>query len=222
MKTSAVAILASVSAVLAKPVLLNSNYNVVAGEPFELKYSGCENGCTITLDNGPSGKLKPFLTLTAEASGDSFTFTLDEDIPTDTYAIRIVDNSDNSRNFSPQFDVEGSGAPPASSTPVSTPPASTPASTSAVETTSSEAETTSSEATSSTTLTSVVTSTSAVTPTPQTTSSNRATTSSSDEETSSTSTAASTSTTSIADSGATGVQAQLGLILAAAAAVAYL
>lgn len=63
MKYSA-AVLSLVGAAAAVPSFLNTEYNVVAGEPFTLSFSGCENGCTITLENGSEDDLQPVRELT--------------------------------------------------------------------------------------------------------------------------------------------------------------
>lgn len=50
---------------LAQPSFTNTKFDVVEGEPFELTFSGCDDGCTIVLKNGPSGNLKDVDTLTS-------------------------------------------------------------------------------------------------------------------------------------------------------------
>lgn len=64
MKYSA-AVLAFAAAVAAQPAFLNTQFNVVTGQPFTLQYSGCEAGCTILLKSGPSGNLNTVQTLTS-------------------------------------------------------------------------------------------------------------------------------------------------------------
>lgn len=49
-----------------KPKLLNSAYNLVEGEPFTFKYSGCESGCTLEVQTGPSTNLKTVKTITCK------------------------------------------------------------------------------------------------------------------------------------------------------------
>jgi hypothetical protein len=57
---SALVALASAQA----PKFLNSKFDVTEGEPFTLKYSGCESGCTIVIQKGVSTNLKAVQTLT--------------------------------------------------------------------------------------------------------------------------------------------------------------
>lgn len=57
MKFTVASVLAFAAAVLAKPVLLNSNYEIFEGEPFTLKWSNAEGPVTITLMTGPSTAL---------------------------------------------------------------------------------------------------------------------------------------------------------------------
>lgn len=50
-----------------RPVFLNSEYNVVEGEPFTLTFSGCDSGCTITIESGADEEsMKPVQELTGE------------------------------------------------------------------------------------------------------------------------------------------------------------
>lgn len=65
MKTSA-AVLSFAALVAAAPSFLNSDFSIVAGEPFTLTFDGCEGGCTITLENGPEDNLKPVQELTGK------------------------------------------------------------------------------------------------------------------------------------------------------------
>ena len=54
---------------VAKPEFHNTDFTVVEGEPFTLEFSGCENGCTIVLQNGPKSDLQDFQTLTSRFTG---------------------------------------------------------------------------------------------------------------------------------------------------------
>lgn len=59
-----VAIVAAVAAVaMAEPRFLNSDFDITAGEPFVLEFEGCEGGCDIILQNGPSDDLQDVQTL---------------------------------------------------------------------------------------------------------------------------------------------------------------
>lgn len=58
------ALLSAAALVVAKPAFLNTAFDVVEGEPFTLKFNGCQGGCTITLQNGPEDDLQDFKTLT--------------------------------------------------------------------------------------------------------------------------------------------------------------
>jgi hypothetical protein len=227
MKSTTFAVLASATLVMATPKFLNNAgdfENIEAGDEFPIKYSGCDSGCTITLETGPSDALKPVTTLAADASGDSITVTIPEDLASADYAFRIVDNSDNdpetNHNFSKQFPVEGSAA--ASSSAASSSAAATSsaassssASSAASSAASSEAETSSASETSSAVETTSVTVSSQplTTPAPSSTEISTSTKSA---------TSTSTSTTNVPDSAAAGYQAQLGLVMAAAVAIAAL
>ena len=68
MKYSIAAISALVALVVAKPAFLNSAFELEEGKPFEIKYSGCEGGCTIVLQNGSSKDTKDVETLTSMLS----------------------------------------------------------------------------------------------------------------------------------------------------------
>ncbi|RSM16533.1 hypothetical protein CEP52_000095 [Fusarium oligoseptatum] len=110
MKYTFATIAAFASVALATPTFLNSNWEVQEGKPFTIKYSGCEGGCTITLQNGKSTDTKDVTVLTATAEGDSFTFT-PGDLPSDTYNFKIENNDDGTINYSSQFSYQGTGAP---------------------------------------------------------------------------------------------------------------
>jgi hypothetical protein len=71
MKASGAAVLSFAALVAAEPVFLNSDYTVVAGEPFTLTFDGCEGGCTITLETGPEDLLEPVQELTSKLIWDA-------------------------------------------------------------------------------------------------------------------------------------------------------
>ncbi|RSL66798.1 hypothetical protein CEP54_003569 [Fusarium duplospermum] len=110
MKYTFATIAAFASVAMATPAFLNSKWDVQEGKPFTIKYSGCEGGCTITLQNGKSSDTKDVTVLTATAEGDSFTFT-PGDLPSDTYNFKIKNNEDGTVNYSGQFPYQGTGAP---------------------------------------------------------------------------------------------------------------
>ncbi|CAG9938066.1 unnamed protein product [Clonostachys rosea f. rosea IK726] len=224
MKYSA-AVLAFAAAVAAQPAFLNTQFNVVTGQPFTLQYSGCEAGCTILLKSGPSGNLNTVQTLTTSATGTSTTVTV-SNVPAGTYAFEIIDST-GANNYSEQFQA-GSGtatssasasssSAPASSTsaPVTTTSAvssssssSSASSTSVVSSTSASSSSSSSSASSSATTLSTVTS-SAVT-TPSASSTTRA---------ASTSASATAAPSTVPDNGAGSLGSSLSLVLGAAAAL---
>ncbi|KAF5026211.1 hypothetical protein F66182_1678 [Fusarium sp. NRRL 66182] len=98
------------SMALAQPAFLNTEFDLTEGEAYTIRFSGCESGCTIVLQNGESDDLNDYRTLTTGADGDSFTFT-PTDLPSDTYNFKITD-SDGEVNYSAQFPYEGSYAAP--------------------------------------------------------------------------------------------------------------
>jgi hypothetical protein len=57
MKFTIASVVAFAAAALAKPVLLNSNYEIFEGEPFTLKWSNAQGPVTISLMTGPSKSL---------------------------------------------------------------------------------------------------------------------------------------------------------------------
>jgi hypothetical protein len=110
MKYTIATIAAFASVALAKPAFLNTDFSLTEGKPYTIRYSGCDDGCTIVLQNGPSDDLSDYKTLTASADGDSFTFTPSE-LPTDTYNFKITDKA-GEINYSSQFEYKGSYAAP--------------------------------------------------------------------------------------------------------------
>ncbi|EEU34717.1 uncharacterized protein NECHADRAFT_87001 [Fusarium vanettenii 77-13-4] len=130
--------------VAARPVFTNTNFDVEQGTPFTLHYQGCDDGCTIALMTGDSANLRVEEELTTSATGDSFTFTLN-DLDAGTYAFRITSGTDSS--YSALFELAGDSNSSASETAASS---ETPAeSTTAPETKSTSTSTSTSSASSS-------------------------------------------------------------------------
>lgn len=206
MKYSVATVATLAAGVLATPQITNSKFDLEEGEPFEITFSGCEAGCTIVLQNGPSTDLDDVATLTSEATDGSFVWT-PEDLPSDTYAFKIYPTGDETdANYSLQFEYEGTGS---ASSSAATSAASTKATSTSAETTS--AETTSAETTSAETT--MATSTSAETSsTPSTTSDSMASTTS----------PATSSTTTPPSAAGTTRYSPIALIAGAVAAIAFL
>jgi hypothetical protein len=110
MKYTLATVAAFASVALAKPAFLNTDFQLTEGKPYTIRYSGCDDGCTIVLQNGPSDDLKDYKTLTSSAKGDSFTFTPSE-MPSDDYNFKITDKA-GEINYSAQFPYKGSYAAP--------------------------------------------------------------------------------------------------------------
>ncbi|CAF3551720.1 hypothetical protein SNK03_000617 [Fusarium graminearum] len=106
MKYTIATIAAFATMALAKPAFLNTDFALTEGKPYTIRYSGCDSGCTIILQNGESTDLKDYKTLTSGAKGDSFTFTPSQ-LPSDTYNFKITDSAGDI-NYSAQFTYEGS------------------------------------------------------------------------------------------------------------------
>jgi hypothetical protein len=113
MKFSVGTLVAFAAAALAKPILTNSNYDIVEDEAFTIKWSNAQGPVTITLKTGPSTALKTVTTIVADESSTSFTWT-PTDLPSGTYALEITDSS-GEPNYSPQFQYVGTGTLPTSS-----------------------------------------------------------------------------------------------------------
>jgi hypothetical protein len=106
MKYTFATVAAFATMALAQPAFLNTEFDLTEGKPYTIRFSGCESGCTIVLQNGESDDLKDYKTLTSSAEGDSFTFTPSQ-LPSDTYNFKITD-SEGEVNYSSQFTYEGS------------------------------------------------------------------------------------------------------------------
>ncbi|KAF4990614.1 hypothetical protein FDECE_14316 [Fusarium decemcellulare] len=84
----------------------NSSYDSLRqGTPFTLYLQGCDAGCTISLLTGPPDDLEVVKTLTKNATGDSFTFTLN-DLSSGDYAFKIQSNEDGDIGYSSQFELD--------------------------------------------------------------------------------------------------------------------
>jgi hypothetical protein len=106
MKTTFATVAAFASMALAQPAFLNTQFDLTEGQPYTIRFTGCDSGCTIVLQNGESTDLKDYKTLTSSAEGDSFTFTPSQ-LPSDTYNFKITDSA-GEVNYSEQFSYEGS------------------------------------------------------------------------------------------------------------------
>ncbi|OAA35328.1 extracellular matrix protein precursor [Beauveria brongniartii RCEF 3172] len=92
-----------VTGAFAQPEFTNRNIDPQEGQPFTLRFNGCDNGCTITLQTGPDPmSLSDIHTLTTDATGGSFDVTL-SGLDTGFYNFKIADNSDGSCNYSIPF-----------------------------------------------------------------------------------------------------------------------
>lgn len=116
---SCVAALAAI--VAAKPQFTNSNFDVVYGQPFELKWSGASGPVTIELKSGtPPKGLKTLKTLGSGLTGTSLTVVLN-DIPTGQYAFTVRDGEgEDNTNYSEAFPIVGTSASVSSSSVSST------------------------------------------------------------------------------------------------------
>ncbi|KAJ3470733.1 hypothetical protein MRS44_000832 [Fusarium solani] len=200
MKYTFATIAAFASVAMATPAFLNSKWDVEEGKPFTIKYSGCEGGCTITLQNGKSSDTKDVEVLTATAEGDSFTFT-PGNLPSDTYNFKIKNNEDGTVNYSGQFPYQGTGTP--------------------VSITTKEKTTTEEH----TTIHTPIASKNATTPIPTTkkaTSTGASSTEGSETTAAETSAAATGSATTVPESGAARMTSSLALIAGAVLAMVYL
>lgn len=239
MKYSFAAISAFVALVVAKPAFLNSAFELEEGKPFEIKYSGCEGGCTIVLQNGESDDTKDVETLTSSAEGSSFTFT-PKGLPSDTYNFKITNNDSGEENFSAQFEYKGTGTlPTTGTTTVVSSTGSASESTASTESTSAASTSEASSTLSLTTVTSAITTESKASSTHVSTSSiivtvskNATTThatsaikptqSASKTEAETTTAAPTGSATTVPDSGAVRMTSSLALIAGAVMAMIYL
>ncbi|RYP89622.1 hypothetical protein DL770_004269 [Monosporascus sp. CRB-9-2] len=93
----------------AQLILTNSDYNgIEAGEPFEITWSGAGGPVTLNLMNGPADDLSTVSEITSGLTGESFTWTPPESLPSGTYAFEISDGSE--INYSPRFRISGGAA----------------------------------------------------------------------------------------------------------------
>ncbi|KAL2270069.1 hypothetical protein VTJ83DRAFT_2253 [Remersonia thermophila] len=110
MKVSFGAVLAFAAAVLAKPILTNSEYTIVEGQPFTLTWQNAEGPVTLSIMTGSSNNLKHVVDIATVPEGEtSYTFTLN-DLPSGTYAIRITDAT-GEPNYSVMWSYLGTALP---------------------------------------------------------------------------------------------------------------
>ena len=136
--TFATVVAALATAVAAKPAFTNPNYNVVYGQPFELKWTGASGPVTIELKSGtPPKGLKTVKTLATGVTTTSLTVTL-EGIPTGQYAFTVRDGeTEEDTNYSSPFSITGTSASVSSTTAASTTTSGSSTSASAASTSSS-------------------------------------------------------------------------------------
>ncbi|KAF3481994.1 extracellular matrix protein [Arthroderma uncinatum] len=95
--------------------------NLVAGKPFEVKWTGGAPGApvTITLRKGPSDDLKDVAVLTSSATGGSYTFTPSTSLVSGPdYALQITQGSQ--INYTGLFSITGGTGKPSSTSATTT------------------------------------------------------------------------------------------------------
>ncbi|KAJ3535965.1 hypothetical protein NM208_g6915 [Fusarium decemcellulare] len=97
-------------ATLARAVkLTNSDYDVVPGKEFTIKWTEAQGPVTLRLKSGPQNNLETVEEITSGQSGDSFTWTVPSNFDSSQYALEIEDGSGDI-NYSVQFPIEGDGS----------------------------------------------------------------------------------------------------------------
>ncbi|EJT81489.1 hypothetical protein GGTG_01467 [Gaeumannomyces tritici R3-111a-1] len=105
-----VAALATLAA--AKPRFTNSNFDVVTGRTFELKWADAKGPVTIDLLTGkaPDG-LKPVQIVATGLTGTSFVFDVPKNVPSGDYAFSVRDGEGKEDiNYSLPFSLVGTGS----------------------------------------------------------------------------------------------------------------
>lgn len=180
----------------------NTEFDVQAGQPFVLTWQDGTGPYQILLKNGISTDLDTVETLVESTTAESATVVLPASLTTDLYAFEIVDNGDDSNNYSVQFTFSGSAA----------------SSSATSATTASSTKTTATTSTTSTTGTTSTTSTTGTTTTTSGTASTTMTTSTSSTSTKTSSSSAAATTTVASTNEGRGLAAPL--LLAAGIALA--
>ncbi|RYO74851.1 hypothetical protein DL764_010734 [Monosporascus ibericus] len=107
----------------AQVILTNSDFSgIEAGEPFTITWADASGPVTLTLMNGPADNLNTVSEITSGETGESFTWTPPESLPSDTYAFEISDGS--SINYSQRFEISGGAASGSSTVSLTTATAS--------------------------------------------------------------------------------------------------
>ncbi|EFZ00413.2 hypothetical protein X797_004013 [Metarhizium robertsii] len=214
--------LAALAAAAEKPKFLNSNFQITEGQSFDLKFDGCEGGCTITLQDGPNTNLKDYKVISTSATGGSLAW-VPEGVVSGTYAFKITNNANKEYNYSQQFSYLGTGASvtasaastTGSSTGSATATASSTEASSTVSITASSTESSTESGTASTTISTVTSS--------ATTASGSSTTSAPSSATSHSSTSTRSTTAATTTVPNAGVRATpMAFVAGAVAALAYL
>ncbi|KAK6206059.1 hypothetical protein LQW54_007894 [Pestalotiopsis sp. IQ-011] len=194
----------------------NTDFSVEAGQAFVLTWTEGTGPYQILLKNGPSGNLDTVETLVESTTADSTTVVLPTSLTTDVYAFEIVDTSDDSNNYSVQFEFAGSAAVSSATSATSTA-----ASTTMTTATTATTATTSTTGTTSTTDTTSTTATTGTTTTTSGTASHSTMATSTTSGSSTKTSASSTASTSVASTN-DGRGLAAPLLLAAGIALAAL
>ncbi|KAF4465827.1 extracellular matrix [Fusarium albosuccineum] len=97
-------------ATLARAVkLTNSDYDVVPGKEFTIKWTEAQGPVTLRLKSGPQSNLQTVEEITSGHSGESFTWAVPSSFDSSQYALEIEDGSGDI-NYSVQFPIEGDGS----------------------------------------------------------------------------------------------------------------
>lgn len=87
--------------------ITNSDFDLTPGEDFTLEWTGNSGPVTVTLQTGESDNLEDVEVLASSVDGESFTWTVPEDLPTAQYNFRIQDDETEDVNWSVPFPLEG-------------------------------------------------------------------------------------------------------------------
>jgi len=113
---SRIAICSALLAITRAAKLTNTadNFNdVTTGKPLTITWAEASGPVTVLLKAGPSTDLRTVSTIASGQTGNSFVWTPESSLPSDTYAIQINDAS--GVNYSVQFPIKGSATQPSSS-----------------------------------------------------------------------------------------------------------
>ncbi|KAM5358480.1 hypothetical protein ACJZ2D_015238 [Fusarium nematophilum] len=93
------------------PEFTNADLEIRPYEPFTLGLSGCDDGCTIAIQDGDSDDPEDVKLLTKNAKGSFRYLLLPDELPSGIFVFKLTDNDSGEIDYSAEWEWDGESAP---------------------------------------------------------------------------------------------------------------